>query len=339
MSENVRPASILGHWRTEERARRIKAAEYAKPRGYFRASELGSECRRKVMYDTLGFKKRAHTPQDELMFRAGDVYHTLIQNQWTETYQLDAVEAIFADNHLVWNHLKGRAEELGATVELKIYQIPGQIDPLTGEPLEVRTLEYVLPCTDDKGTLPVTVRVRPDGIIVGTAGFEGYWAPEDWVLLEIKSTREANIKRRRVECEMQAGHILQTQISNHLMGLQQALILVIGRDGATLLGDEYQKAYKNSKKPWTEHPEYQWPLIDYDPELATAIQRRLCIWERERLRLQPIADEFGLDSPELLEAMPTFGCSGPGDWKYNYCPHTRKAGAMGQAQGMCPGGC
>lgn len=335
-----KPASVLGHWRTEERERRIKAAEYAKPRGYFRASELGAECRRKVMLDTLGFRKRGHTPETELMFRAGDVYHALLQNMWQQTYQIDGIEAIYGDDLILWNHLKERASVLGATMELKEYKIPDQVDPITGEPLIVRALEYVLPCTDDEGTLPVTVRVRSDGVIMGDAGADGYWEPDDWFLWEIKSTREANIKRRRQDCAMQPSHILQVQISQHLMGLQQGLITVVGRDGCTLLGDEFQKAYKNKSKPWSEHPEYQWPAIEYDATLAKAIQRRLCIWERERLRLQPIAEKYGLDSPELLEALPTFGCTGPGDWKYNYCDHNRKvSGAMGQSQACCPGGC
>lgn len=336
--ENVRPPSITGRWRTDERKRLQKRAEYGKPKAAFSASAMGAECRREVMYNMLGYKKRPLDPKDEMIFRAGDVYHTMLQNKWPDTYKMDGVECIFGEDKVLWNHLQGRADELDAKMELKEYPIEGQIDPVTGEPLVIRSLQYTLPCTDDEGTLPVTIRVRPDMILMGLAGHDGYWEPDQWVVGDIKSTREANIKRLRQACKHKDSHILQVQISMHLFGLKAGMILVVGRDGCTLLGDEYQKAYKNSSKPWAEHPEFQWPLLEYSPALGKGLQRRLAMWERDRLRLQPIADEYGLDSEELAAAMPTYGCGGRGDWKFNYCDHSCKQTINGTSQAMCPGG-
>jgi hypothetical protein len=339
MSENVRPASLLGHWRAQERERLVAAAERAHPRSYFRASEIGSDCRRKIMYSVLGFKRRPDDPKDELMFRAGDVYHALLQNKWPDTYRLEGVEAVFDADNVVWNHLQARAAEIDARLTLLEFPIKDQIDPITGEPLIIRTLEYTIPCEDDEGIIAVKVRIRPDMLITGFAGREERWDPDDWVVIDVKSTREANIKKRRQECAMQIPHVLQVQLSMYLFGIPNGGVLVIGRDNCTLLMDEYQKAYKNKSKPWAEHPEFQWQLLQLDDTIGRKLTRRLAIWERDRLRLQAIADEHGTDSEELLSAMPTFGCGGRSDWKFNYCSHSAKSTMMGQSEAQCLGGC
>jgi hypothetical protein len=342
--DNVRPPSLLGHWKTKKREQLEEAATRAKPRAYFRASELGAECRRQVMYDALGFTPRSEALEGKLTMEAGEVYHALIQNTWTDTYQLDGVEGVFEDNQLLWNHLLARAEELGATVELKEFPIPDQVDPVTGAPKVIRTLEYKLEAADDFGSLPVTLRVRPDGVLVGLAGQPGYWEPEEWTLLEIKSTTDWGVKEAKKKCEWYPSYIIQSQISMHLLGLQETLLLQIGRDKCLLLGDDYQKAYRNSRWPDATVPEYQWQRLVYRPELAGQLMRRLAIWERQRLHLQGIADKHGLDSEEMAEALRgdglKFGCEGRGDWVYNRCRHSQvRSGSGGPSQAQCPGGC
>ena len=345
-----RPDSLLGNYREKTRKRLITDSRRVKFKEHFSFSEMGSECARKVMYGVLSFTKRPYTIENISTFNAGDVYHQMIQGGWQDTYQLDGVEAVF-NEPMLKNHIWQRAEELGATVELIEFKPEGALDMLTGEQKVVRYLQYELECEDNDGKIRVKLRGRPDGFLVGDAGADGWWEPDEWTLLEVKSTSDWAISQAKKSVSWYVSHIVQAQLSMHLFDVPECLILQIGRGKCFMLGDDYQKAYKHSAHG---HPEHQWQRVQYNPEIVASILRRAAIWERKRRELRLLIETHGPDSNEVYEAMPwmnkkdkdtevvtrtQFGCEGKGDWVFNRCPFNTKSTYDTFSDAQCPGGC